>query len=97
VATTRSGSTAIQICRYRPAQSIIALCPDEAAARRLALYWGCTPRFMPMVEETDKMIEAAAAQTVAGGHARKGEKLVITAGRPIWEAGTTNMLWVKDL
>jgi pyruvate kinase len=31
------------------------------------------------------------------GHVRKGDRVVITGGRPIWEKGTTNMLWVKEL
>ena len=97
VATTRSGSTAFQIARYRPAQPIAALTPDEATARKLALYWGCSPFFMPIVEDTDAMIEKAADFTLQQGHARKGDKLVITAGRPIWEKGTTNLLWVKSL
>jgi pyruvate kinase len=97
VATTRSGSTAVQICRFRPAQQIIALSPDEGAARRLALYWGCEPRGMAIVQETDEMVEKAATATLEKGHARKGDMLVITAGRPIWETGTTNLLWVKTI
>ncbi|MEJ2041608.1 MAG: pyruvate kinase, partial [Desulfosarcinaceae bacterium] len=97
VATTRSGSTAFQIARYRPAQPIVALTPDDAAARKLALYWGCSPCHMPIVEETDAMVEKAVEFTLQRGHARKGDNLVITAGRPIWEKGTTNLLWVWSL
>lgn len=97
VATTRSGSTAIQICRFRPVQPIIALSPDEAATRRLALFWGCMPRCMANVQDTDEMVEKASAATLESGYAHKGDKLVITAGRPIWETGTTNLLWVKTI
>ena len=97
VATTRSGSTAAHITRYRPVQPIIALSPDEATVRRLALYWGCLPFFLPTIEDTDEMVEQAALAAMEKGHVRKGERLVITAGRPIWKTGTTNMLWVKEL
>ena len=97
VATTRSGSTAFHIARFRPAQPIIALTPDECAARRLSLYWGCLPCFLPILKDTDDMIEKAAEKVLEKGHAHKGDKLVITAGRPIWEQGTTNLLWVKTL
>ena len=96
-ATTRSGSTAIQIARYRPAQPILALSPDRQSVRRLALYWGCLPIFLDNIEDTDEMVEKAATTALEKGHVRKGDKVVITAGRPIWEAGTTNMLWVKSL
>ena len=97
VATTRSGSTAVQISRFRPAQTIVALSPDASAARRLALYWGCSPFFLDIFEDTDDMVEGAAAAALEEGHARKGDHLVITAGRPIWAQGTTNLLWVKTL
>jgi pyruvate kinase len=97
VATTRSGSTAAHIARYRPAQPIVALSPDERTVRRLALYWGCRPTFLDNIEDTDEMVEGAAAAVLQKGHVQKGDKLVITAGRPIWAAGTTNMLWVKTL
>ncbi|RJQ81942.1 MAG: pyruvate kinase [Desulfobacteraceae bacterium] len=97
VATTRSGSTAAQIARYRPKQLIVALSPDVRAVHRLALYWGCIPTYLDNIEDTDAMVEKAAEAVMEKGHVRKGEKMVITAGRPIWAAGTTNMLWVKTL
>ncbi len=97
VATTRSGSTATHISRFRPPQAIIALSPDEGAVRRMALYWGCLSFFLPNIEDTDEMVEKAAAAAMEKGHVRKGERVVITAGRPIWKTGTTNMLWVKEM
>lgn len=96
-ATTRSGETATQIARFRPIQPVLALSPDQVAVRKLALYWGCRSHFMDNIEDTDEMVEKAAAAVLEKGHVRKGDKLVITAGRPIWEAGSTNMLWVKSL
>lgn len=97
VATTRSGSTAAQIARYRPSQPIVALSPDATSVQRLALYWGCRPLFLETIEDTDEMVEQAAAKALEQGHVRKGDKVVITAGRPIWAHGATNMLWVKTL
>lgn len=97
VATTRSGSTAVQISRFRPAQIIVALSPDRAATRRLALYWGCAPCFLEHIEDTDAMVEGAATAALEEGYAHKGDNLVITAGRPTWEVGTTNLLWVKTI
>ncbi len=97
VATTRSGSTATHISRFRPQQPVIALSPDETAVRKLALYWGVMPFFLPIIEDTDEMVEQAALAAMERGHVHKGDRIVITAGRPIWAAGTTNMLWVKEL
>ena len=67
------------------------------SVRRLTLFWGCVPFFMPVIEDTDQMVEQAALAAMEKGHARKGDRIVITAGRPIWQSGTTNMLWVKEI
>ena len=40
---------------------------------------------------------ATVAEPGAGSRFSSGDRVVITAGRPIWEKGTTNMLWVKKL
>lgn len=97
IATTRSGSTAAHIARFRPKQPIVALSPDKHAVRKMALHWGVMPFFLPEIEDTDEMVEKAAEAALKQGHVHRGQQMVITAGRPIWETGTTNMLWVKDL
>jgi pyruvate kinase len=97
IATTRSGSTAAHISRFRPRQPIIGLSPDRGSVRRMTLYWGVTPFFLDDIEDTDEMVEKAAEAALKQGHVHRGQQMVITAGRPIWEAGTTNMLWVKEL
>ncbi len=97
VATTRSGSTPTHISRFRPATKIIALSPDETTVRRLTLYWGCVPCRVSLLADTDQMIESAADAALESGLVAPGDQVVITAGRPIWEKGTTNMLWVKRL
>lgn len=97
VATTRSGFTAVHMSRYRPRQPIIALSPDATTVQRLALYWGVMPFYQPIIEDTDEMVEQAALAAMEKGHVHKGDRIVITAGRPIWATGTTNMLWVKEL
>ncbi len=97
VATTRSGLTATHLARYRPKAPIVALCPDQKAVRKLALYWGCSPCGWSLEEDTDQMVENAAEMAVREGYCIKGDQLVVTAGRPLWAQGTTNMLWVKTV
>jgi pyruvate kinase len=97
IATTRSGFTARHIARFRPAQPIIALSPDDQTVRWLTLHWGCIPFFLPVIEDTDRMVEHAAMAAMEKGIVHKGDRVVITAGRPIWQSGTTNMLWVKEI
>ena len=97
IATTRSGSTARQISRFRPNPKIIALSPDKATVRRLALYWGCNPSLIEDTNNTDKRIEMAVTSALEHGNVSKGDMVVITAGHPAYVAGTTNMLKVKQI
>jgi pyruvate kinase len=97
VATTRSGSTAGHISKFRPRPEIIALSPDARTVRRLTLYWGCRPSFVADPRDTDEMIESATLSVEEKGLASKGDLVVITAGHPVWVAGTTNMLKVRRL
>jgi len=97
VATTRSGATARHVARFRPRGRIIALSPSEKTVRRLAMCWGCLPCYLSLTDDTDEMIEKAAASVLETGHVQTGDVVVITAGRPLYAAGTTNMLWVKRL
>jgi pyruvate kinase len=97
VAPTQSGLTARNISRFRPKRPIIALSPHPPIVRRLSLFWGCLPSLVPDPKGTDDMIETAAQSALHTGTVTKGDLVVITAGHPVWQAGTTNMLRVKRL
>lgn len=97
VATTRSGFTAQQISRFKPKANIIALSPDKQTINQLALFWGCTPRLVNEPRDTDDMIEKTTAAALAGGTVKPGDVIVITAGHPVWTAGTTSMLKIETL
>lgn len=97
IATTKSGYTAAQVARFRPRTRIIALSPDAHTVRRLALFWGCIPALVASTEDTDKMFARAQAFVLETGFARKGDLVVLTAGHPLWETGSTNMVTVRRL
>lgn len=97
VAPTQSGLTARHISRFRPDRPIIALATNKITVQRLCLFWGCLPRLLKDPRDTDDMIEKAAAASLDTGYVSKGDLVVITAGHPLWVAGTTNMVRVKRL
>lgn len=97
VATTRSGFTAMQISRFRPRPKLIALSPEKRTIRRLSLYWGCIPGFVPVPGNTDEHIEQTVLSAIGTGMVSSGDLVVITTGHPLWAAGTTNMMRVKRL
>ncbi|MGM9924603.1 MAG: pyruvate kinase [Bacillus sp. (in: firmicutes)] len=92
ITPTESGHTARMISRYRPQAPIIGITSNEQVARRLSLVWGVTAMVGPKTNSTDEMLENAVAQSIASGLVEYGDLVVITAGVPVAETGTTNMM-----
>jgi len=97
IASTQSGFTAAQISRFRPKSRIIALSPDKRTVRQLSLYWGCLASYVPQAEDLDEMLDTAVNTAREIGHVKDGDLIVITAGHPLWQPGTTNMIKVREL
>jgi pyruvate kinase len=95
LAPTQSGRTAIQTSRFRPKQPIIAFTPNLITVRRLSLFRGIYPHLILDPRDTDDMIEKVSKRAVETGDLSEGDLAVITAGHPVWVAGTTNMIRVK--
>jgi pyruvate kinase len=97
VALTQSGSTAIRVSKYRPGVPILALTTSRAVAGRLLLYWGIRPQMITEPASVDEIFALTARLSRQLGMVRPGDLIVITAGIPIGEAGTTNMLKVEKV
>ncbi|QTK09053.1 pyruvate kinase [Staphylococcus haemolyticus] len=92
VAATESGSTTVTISKYRPHSDIIAVTPSEHTARQLALVWGAYPVIKKGRKTTDDLLNNAVATAVETGRVTNGDLIIITAGVPTGEKGTTNMM-----
>jgi len=95
VAPTESGHTAKMISKYRPKSPIIAVSADDRVCRRLALVWGVQAYLaQDPVYSTDEMLEGAIQASKETGIVKSGDTVVIAAGVPIGETGTTNLMKV---
>lgn len=92
VASTESGHTARMISKYRPKSDIIAVTPNGYVARQLQLVWGVTPIIKGGQKDTDGVLNTSVSVTIENGYADTGDLLIITAGVPTGEAGTTNLM-----
>ncbi|MCE5029421.1 pyruvate kinase [Staphylococcus epidermidis] len=92
VAATESGSTARTISKYRPHSDIIAVTPSEKTARQCAIVWGVNPVVKEGRKTTDALLNTAVATAVETGRVSNGDLIIITAGVPTGEKGTTNMM-----
>lgn len=94
---TTSGSTARLIARYRPQQPIIAVSPEPQTVKTLCLVWGVHPVPIKGFKSTDEMVRAVQKKALESGLVKRGDLVAITAGLPLHQAGTTNMITVKTV
>src|SRR5580658_94757 len=94
VAFTASGSTALRVARERPDSPVIGLTPLLDTARRMAVVWGVHAVVVPEVHSMGEAVSRAARVALTEGFAAHGEEVVVTAGVPFGQAGTTNALRV---
>ena len=91
---SESGTTALLTARERPHVPILALTSRRGTARRLALSWGLHCVMTGEVERFKMAVVNAARAARKDGFASKTEQIVVTAGIPFNQAGSTNILRV---
>ncbi|MBT2689358.1 pyruvate kinase [Bacillus sp. ISL-47] len=92
ITPTESGHTARMISKYRPKAPIVAVTSNDHVSRRLALTWGVYPQIGQRATTTDDMLDIAVEESLNSGIVASGDLVVITAGVPVGEAGTTNLM-----
>ncbi|MBE3638747.1 pyruvate kinase [Mangrovicoccus algicola] len=91
---THSGTTAALVSRERPRLPILALTPLVSTARRLSLYWGVTCATTGEVDRFKMAVVNAARAARQLGFATPKDSIIVTAGVPFNQSGTTNILRV---
>ena len=94
ITSTESGHTARMVSKYRPRAPIVAVTPHEEVMRKLTLVWGVHPVKGREVSSTDEMLQSAIDSSLAAQTVRHGDLVVITAGVPVGQPGTTNLIKV---
>ncbi len=92
ITPTESGRTARMISKYRPKAPIVAVTSNPSVSRRLSLVWGVYPQMSVFATTTDEMLDIAVQESLNSGIVKHGDLVVITAGVPVGEAGTTNLM-----
>lgn len=94
LAPTSSGTTAKMIAKYRPGVPIFAITESRSTAQKLTLVWGVTPIVTHKADSTDEILELSVDEALKQKYVNHGDVVVITAGVPVGEAGTTNLMKV---
>jgi pyruvate kinase len=96
ITSTRSGSTARLVAKFRPRQPIIAVTYSAQVQSRLALVWGVSPLVVPFSQQsTDEMLRRSIKAALEAKLIKKSDWVVLTAGAPFGVSGTTNLIKVE--
>ncbi len=97
VALTESGRTARLLSKERPRVPIIALTPNEAVERRLALVWGVRSERFPVMEQNDERVQRIDRLLKDQGMAQSGDRIVMVSGAVAGQQGGTNMMKLHEV
>lgn len=92
IAPTRSGHTAKMIAKYRPGCPVIAVTTSEEISKKLSLVWGIYPIVGENVSSIDEVLQESVEESVKHQYVGHGDVVIITAGLPVGEIGTTNLM-----
>ena len=91
---TKSGATAHNVSKFRPATPILAITSESGVARRLQLVWGVTPIVISNQLDTNKTFEIAIAIAQKKNILKEGNLVVETAGTLTGVSGSTDLIKV---
>jgi pyruvate kinase len=92
VCYTSSGHTSLRAARERPDAPILSLSPHLSVSRKLAMAWGVHTVHVEDPQDLRQLATMATEVARSQGFVEPGNPVVIMAGVPFGESGTTNML-----
>lgn len=94
---TESGASTLRASRERPKAPILSLTPNLRAARRLSVAWGVYSVVNAQLAHVDETCATALEIALAQRMAQRGDTVVVTAGLPFGQPGSTNMLRIETV
>ncbi len=89
---THSGLAAKTLAKFRPETPIVAIMDNEKNLRKLAFVWGVRGALIPEIVSTDDLFDRVEKVLKTHEWAEKEDLIVVTAGVPTLQRGTTNMV-----
>jgi pyruvate kinase len=95
VCFTSTGGSLWRVARNRPIVPILALTINDRIRNQLVLSSNTTARVAIEIRDTDHMVELAREAAKQSGLVETGDKIVIVAGVPFGQHGSTNLIRVE--
>lgn len=97
VCLTESGYTARMVSRHKPIPTVLAFSPKEVTCNQVCLSYGCQSVKVPIYDDLKKVFPEVRKYCITHKLASKGEHVIIVAGMPFNQTGSTNMLIVETI
>lgn len=97
VCSTRTGNTAKDISNYRPSCPVIAISPDEKVVRSLTINYGIFPIKVPVVNNTDEIIDLSVDVAKKIINLEEKDRVVIAGSFPLEGVKYTNFMKVEEI
>lgn len=97
ITSTGSGFTARMVSKYRPKAPILAITHDVHVLSKVCLLSGVFPFQGEQVSATDEMFDSAIQSALKTGYVTPGDTVVLSAGLPLGQAGTTNLIQIQQV
>ena len=94
---TESGSSSLRASRERPKAPILSLTTNEKTARYLTIAWGVYSVVYQNLSEIENVTKTALNIAQHQNLAKKTDTVVITAGTPFGQLGSTNTLRIETI
>ncbi len=100
ISPTVSGASARVVSKFKPRMDVVGVSPNEAALRRMQIYWGVHPLKSYEMYSTDDICNGAIDLALAKKFVESGDTVVLTAGIPApnmekEQSGMTNMMKIS--
>ena len=92
-----SGRTTLRMSKERAPVQVIGISPNINTARKLQIAWGVHSFHATDAHNTTEMVDIACKIIKSQNIAKSGESVVITAGVPFGNAGSTNLLRIAKI
>lgn len=98
VAEAISGYSTRMISNFRPKCPILATCTTKEVARSLALNYGVYTTLVPLMDDTDKLVELVKEKAINYFKLENEDKIIITGGLPATNnIRLTNFLKIEEI
>ena len=97
VTPTMTGYTARKISNLRPNCTILACCPSNHIAEKVALNFGVKPVVTDIFHSTEEVIQGAKKIAQEEFNLKTGDLIVITGGFPLGQTRTTNLIRIIEI